>query len=536
MSLLQRTATGMAIVGDDLVVVRATVRAGALGPRAQVAWEARRFEGALREGADPAGVPAEEWPAPRTLALPLDAMLRREVDAGAQSDAEFREVVRENLTSFLPATDRDALLWDVASTGEPGRRRMFIGAAPTAQVEPALSRLAAMGLAPGRIIPSSLALLAPRLAQREGGAEPVGEIVERTPSGWSAHRFAGLAWAGSRSGAGEAPPGVLGGAAERGAVVIDWLENSAANTATNGATGGETSGAAGADSAAPRGAEAVALGAALVSLWPGIDARVAPPPEFNMLGATPRRGLPVSRFVRWAAVAAVATIGLVGWAEARRDRAAAEVERLQALAKDAKGRVEKVERVRATNNRLVAANDKLAKLESSYFPRARILADLSATVPPDTWVERAEIADEWVYLDVVTASAAPLLQALEESPSFEQARQSTPAVATEVAGESKFRVEAKIASGASLPPPASFPRPPRAPAREAAPAKTPPVAPAAALTPPKTDAPPKGDQATPLAAPEQQPGAGDRPAQKERPSAKPKSDSKRAPNKKRSDP
>lgn len=536
MSLLQRTATGMAIVGDDLVVVRATVRAGALGPRAQVAWEARRFEGALREGGDASGVLAEEWPAPRTLVMPLDAMLRREVDAGTQSDAEFREVVRDNLTSFIPATDRDALLWDAAATGEPGRRRMFIGATPTAQVEPTLSRLAALGLAPTRIIPSSLALLAPRLAQRENGAQPVGEVVERTPSGWSAHRFAGLAWVGSRSGAGEAPPGVLGGVVERGAVVIDWLEIGATTSARNGVTGGETSGANDATSAAPRGAEAVALGAALLSLWPGIDVRLAPPPAFNMLGATPRRGLPVSRFVRWAAVAAVATIGLVGWAEARRDRAGAEVGRLQALAKDAKGRVEKVERVRATNDRLIAANEKLVKLESAYIPRARILADLSATVPPDTWVERAEIADEWVYLDVVTGSAAPLLQALEECPSFEQARQSTPGVATEVAGESKFRVEAKIASGASLPPPASFPRPPRAPAREAAPAHSPPVAPPTAPAPSKTDAPPNGDQATPPAAPEQQPGAGHRPAQHEKPSAKPKSESKRAPTKKRSNP
>lgn len=531
MSLLQRTATGMAIVGDDLVVVRASVRAAIPGSRARVSWEARRIEGAMREGAEAPAALAEAWPSPRTLALPLDAMLRREVDGGMQSEAEFREVVRENLTSFIPAPDREALLWDVASIGEPGRRRMFIGAAPAALIEPSLARLSALGLAPMRIVPSSFALLAPRLAVGERAAEPVAEAVERTPSGWSSHRFVGLSWSGSRSGSGSAPDGVLAGAPERGALVVDWLENPASTGGSSDATSDGSS--------APRGAELVALGAALLSLWPGIDTRIAPAPPFNMLGETPRRGLPVSRFMRWAAVAAVATIGLIGWAEARRDRERGEVDRLQALARDAKGRVEKVERVRAGNDRLVAANERLAKLESSYVPRARILADLSAVVPPDTWVERAEISDEWVYLDVVTSSAAPLLQALEESASFEQARQSTPGVATEVPGESKFRVEAKIAPGASLPPPASFPRPARPAAQDGGGERAAPLAPPTPLAPPppgKTETAPKHEDAAPPPPTEQQPGAAHRPAQHEKSGAKAKPDAKRPQSKKKGNP
>lgn len=428
MSLLERSAVGMAIVGDDLVVVRARVRAVSIGPRVRAVWESRRLAGFFGEGA-PAGAPGFETGTPRTLALPLDSMLRREVDAGAQSADDLREVVRENLSAFVPAPEGQAALWDVAPIGAEGRSRVFVGAVSGEAIDARLARLESAGLAPTRIVPSALAWLLPRLV-RDGAPAP--EVFEATPTGWSLHKFDGLAWRGSRSGSGPAPAGLAEGVADRGGIVEAW---GAAHDASDAADAAPRD---------PRGAEAVALGAALLVLWPGLDPKTAPAPAFNLLGERARRSRGVSRFVRWAGVAALAVIGSILFAEARRDRAATELASLQSVARDGKERVDKVERIRAGNERVLSAHDRLRKYETSYVARAGVLADLSGAIPANTWVERVEITDDWVHVDVVSKGATELLEAIEKSPAFEQARQSTPGVATDNAGETKFRVEARL--------------------------------------------------------------------------------------------
>ncbi len=439
MSLLERSAVGMAIVGDDLVVVRARVGAVPIGPNVRAVWESRRLAGFFAEGA-PAEAPGFETGPPRALALPLDSMLRREVDAGAQSADDMREVVRENLSAFVPAPEGQAALWDVAPIGAEGRSRVFVGAVSGEAIDARLARLESAGLAPTRIVPSALAWLLPRL-EREGAPAP--EVFEATPTGWSLHKFDGLAWRGSRSGSGPAPAGLAEGVAERGGIVETW---GGASDAPDGTDAAERQ---------AHGAEAVALGAALLALWPGLDPKTAPAPAFNLLGERARRTRGVSRFVRWAGVAALAVIGSILFAEARRDRAGAELAALQSVARDGKERVEKVERVRAGNERVLGAHDRLRKYESSYVTRAGVLADLTGAVPANTWVERVEITDEWVYVDVVSKGATELLEAIEKSPAFEQARQSTPGVATDIAGETKFRVEARLARPAPTGSPAA---------------------------------------------------------------------------------
>jgi hypothetical protein len=193
------------------------------------------------------------------------------------------------------------------------------------------------------------------------------------------------------------------------------------------------------------GPERVALGAALAQLWPGVDAERFPAPSADMLGYRAPRRMSVSPALRWAAIAAIAVVGLSALASAWKERAADELSRLQARSEALKPAVDDVERLRKRNESLVAAHDRLRRLEDSYVPRWRTLAALSSATPRSAWVESLQITDQWVYLDVVSASAADLIQAIEGDPSFEAARQSTPGSPTDVAGEARFRIEARMA-------------------------------------------------------------------------------------------
>ena len=415
---LSKHAVGMVAVGEDAIVVSAVV-AGA-----SVTWETTRLAGAFA----PAGAPPETAalaaalaPArgPRVLVIPADAMLRRDIELGGRDIADLLAAVRENLDAFLPSPPDDRLLWDLAPMGT----RAWLGAAREADLAPTLTRLADLGLAPSRVVPSGLAWSIALRAAEFGGPEPASSVLEETPTGWALHGFEGVEWTSSRAGTGAATERALAEAERRTSLRRRWISL---------------------DDSGAQAAEQVALGGAMLGAWP---LRSPEAPRFSLLPHADQRRLEVSPFFRWAAVAVIASGGLVALSSAAKDRAASELAALEAGAREAKAGADAVERMRKSTDSLIAGHDRLWRLESRYIPRWTTLAALSAAVPKDAWAERLEITDTSFVIDLVGKGPAEVVRGLENA-GFEGVKQASPEIATEIPGETRFRIEGRITAKA----------------------------------------------------------------------------------------
>lgn len=378
---MQKRATGAARSGDDLVLVGVTLRAG------RCAWETRVVEGFFGDGGAPGPVGVE---GPVVLAVPTHAMLRREVEAPGQDVEELREALAENLGAFFPTPAEEALLWDAApmSAGD-GPARVWVGAVRAGALEPTLARMGESGAAPLRIVPSGLALaLVRHLGLREGDEE----VVERDGDAWSAHRYSGLSWSACRTGRGGAPGS--------GGRLVRW--DSRADHEPEGEWG----------------AASVALGAALCHLS-------AHTPPFNLFGRSRQRRLELPWWAGWAGAAAALVISSGVLADAMHARASAELRAVEAASARVGPEALRVDEMRARTARIRAIEARLAELERGYTARWRMLAALTGATPSDAWAERVEMYDTGFLMDLVaTESAAQTLASLEQSPAFEQVRQS----------------------------------------------------------------------------------------------------------------
>lgn len=419
MGLLTRRAIGLLPVGADLIVVEATAR----GSRAQ--WRVETIANFFDADAPPV---LPEWAVPGAhvpcaLLWPTDAVLRREIDIAGQSVDDFRAAVGDNLGSFFPAASAESMLWDVAPiTGAAGSPGAWIGAIPRERIEPALARLAAAGAAPTRIAPSAIAL--PLLLRSLNEADRPSSVLEISPSGWALHQVDGLRWNGCRAGAGEPSAAVFAEATRRSATTLRWAERAPAPES----------------GPSP---ESLALCGAMLGAWPRLGTEAGRAPAFNFLGRRERRRLFESAPVRWIGAAAAVLIATMILADSVAARSRAEQIAVLARAEVLGPEAERVDAARAVNASLIAAHDRLWRLESNYRPRWQILAWLSGALPAPAWVERLEVSDDTILADILAPAAAPVLEALEAWPTLEQVKQIGPATTLE-SGESRLRIEARL--------------------------------------------------------------------------------------------
>lgn len=419
--MLTRQTIGLALRDRDLVVVVASVRASS------VSWTTTVVPGFLDGGAIPAGlrVPAR---APRVLVWPTDALLRREIDIAEQPLDAFREAVGAGLTSFFPLPADESLRWDVlamprAATG----RSAWIGAVRASDSDRVLESLGAANLAPARIAPSALVLSMLRFTEAirpvEGEGAP-SAVLEVTPAGWSLNEYEALAWTSCRAGAGRPPASILSEARRLGAPMLDW-----------GASDGALS------------AEHAALAGALLPAASALLGREEPQP-FNLLGRSSKRRWIDSPVLRWSAAAAIVVVGLIALARSMAARADRDRDAVLARAEVVAPLFEEVDRLRTANGQLLAAHERLWRLESNYQPRWRTIGMLTESLPADAWLTQCEVFDDQIMLDVVARSAAEVIASLEQSGLFQQVRQVAPATTLE-SGESSLRVEATFRTDAA---------------------------------------------------------------------------------------
>lgn len=402
-----RSGAGVVRVGDDAVVVSAQ-RAGT-----RVTWNARRIAGVFgEEGVAGAG----EVIRGATLVVPMAALWRREVELTGQSIGELREAVEANLSAFFPAPSGTRLLWDVVElrrSGE-GPARACVLACPAEPIEGEIERLSRAGVEVTRVIGSADAYALLVAGEGDGA-----EVVELGEWGGMRHRYESLGWAGSAR-----------TESREGARVCDW-----GVSVPEGGLGGS----------GEWGVEHVALGGALAGIWiGGVDRERFGPPTCDLVGK--HRGVRWSAptWVRTGAVAAVLVVGLAFLSSAWRDREVSERDALQVAMEEAKPRAEEVDRMRSRTMGVVAAHDRLLKLEEGYVERWRVLAAVTEALPSAAWVERVEILDDTVTVDVNGPSVADVVRAMEEHAAFEQARQVGGETIAGAPGTSKGRVEAKL--------------------------------------------------------------------------------------------
>ncbi len=393
--------------GDDAVVVVAS-RAGT-----KVTWEARRIARAFsEESAGSVGEPVRG----ATMVIPTAMLWRREVELTGQSVLELREAVEANLSAFFPAPSATRLLWDVVElrrTGDAPARACVV-AAPAEEIEAAVERLARAGVEVTRVLGSADCF--PLLVAEDGDGAEVVEVGE-----WGAmrHRYASLGWAGSSR-----------DDTRDGAKLCDWSVS-----APEGGLGpsGEW------------GREHVALGGALANLWVGgVDRERCPPPTCDLLGKRARTRWSAPTWMRVGAVAATLVVGLALLSSAWRDREVGERLTLEAAMEESKPLAEEVDRMRLTTMGIVATHDRLRRLEDGYIERWRVLAALTDATPRSAWVERVEILDEGVTVDVNAASLTDVVRALEGHPAFEQVRQVGVETISGAPGITKGRLEARL--------------------------------------------------------------------------------------------
>ncbi|TVQ59593.1 MAG: hypothetical protein EA379_10445 [Phycisphaerales bacterium] len=414
-SPLSRQAIGMAVRGEDLVLVHASVRG------AQIDWSLDRVPGLFREGDAPSVKIPERFRNPRAtrvLVWPVDRMLRRDLDAAGQTEDDLRAAVGANLPSFFPTPADTALLWDlhVADTADQ-RRVAWLGGVFASGLEATLARLSEAGLAPSRVVPSGMGCAALRFAAGSN-AEAPDRMLEVTPSGWATHTYHGLSWTGCRAGSGAPAESLVREARENGWLVCRWDDRAQPEEASRAMT-----------------IEHVAMGGALLAA----PAHPRGATSFNLLGRTKGKDWLRSAPLRWTAAAAALTISLVIFADARAHRAGIDAQRLDAVAATLGRDAERVERLRNANDGMQGVHDRLARLESSYTPRWRMLAAITEATPDSAWVQRIEMTDHDFVLDVESASVSEVLGALEGSPDLGNAQQAAGQQTIE-GGAARFRV------------------------------------------------------------------------------------------------
>lgn len=420
-----RRILGLVPVGRDLVVVEAARRGAVL------TWRADTRRAWLDEAPEP---PAQDAipldGAAAVLLWPVAAMLRREIDIVDQDIDVFRQAVAENLSSFFPASDPDALRWDVHDLRGGGGRAALAAGVRSDALDPAIDRLEALGVRVLRVAPSALAypllLRSDEAPERAEGADPdAAAVLESTPSGWALLEYRALRWVGVRAGAGAPPAPAIQRADALGALRCDW-------SAPTNATGDWT-------------AAHAALGAALLAQWPDLGRADSRPAPFDLLGAGRRRAHTPRRWLAWAGVGALVVASAAIAAGAWKDREEREASLIAVRSGELAPAAQEAEDLRAMNERILAVHERLGRLERGYLPRWAVLSAVTEALPQSAWVERLEIFDSAIQIDVIARDVAAAINALEESPLLERVSQRPGAEPLE-SGETRVRLDAQFSA------------------------------------------------------------------------------------------
>lgn len=405
MNLLpSNSALGLAVVGESLVVVEASLRGE------QARWTATRHDRFFAEDADATAIPRSGGSHDAVLVWPVDRMLRRDVASGEQTLAELKAAVAESPDAFFPVGRDEGLLWDAHEYRDSeGVRRAIVFAIRLPEIEPTLGRLAQAGLMPTRIMPSAAAWSVLRHAHDDAPIATL-EIAER---GWALSEYDGLQWTGMRTGFGAAPAELREQARRDGWGVCDWRK-APARVGDSGAWRPDE-----------LTAEHAALGAALLPLAPRGEGENHHAPTIDLLGAPPKRAMRMGPLAWYAAACAAAVIGLLIWNDAANARARDTADALAAERSRLAPAVERVEALRAQSESVLEAHERLATLEATYRSMWTTLAELAAVVPDDAHLPRVDFADSGVSATAIAPSRTGVLTAIERSPLFADAAPTT---------------------------------------------------------------------------------------------------------------
>lgn len=402
--LPSNSAIGLAVVGERLVVVEASLRGE------QARWSSTIIDGALGEGDLAASIPTPPRDADIVLVWPMDRLLRRDVALGEQTIEEFKDAVGQTPDAFFPVNRHDGLLWDAHEyTDADGVRRAMVFAARLPEIEPVLSALAERGVMPTRIAPSGAAWSVLRHAHDEAPST----VLEIAARAWSVSEFDGLRWSGMQSGFGPAPADLRERARREGWGVCDWRSAPSRVGDSSAWRPDELT------------AEHAALGGALLALAPRGETESARAPTVNLLGTPAKRGFRMGPLAWYAAACAAAAIGLLVWNDAANARAQRTADALEVEVARLRPAVERVETLRAQVGSVLTAHERLSELHNSYRSMWATLAELAAVVPDEAHMPSIEFADSGVTATVITPSRSALLSAIERSPMFAGVGQTT---------------------------------------------------------------------------------------------------------------
>lgn len=96
---------------------------------------------------------------------------------------------------------------------------------------------------------------------------------------------------------------------------------------------------------------------------------------------------------------------------------------------------------------ILQRRDFLSNQYDRHTPVVLLLQDLTRRLPDNTWISRLTINDDGIQIHGESAAAAALIELMEESDYFEQARFRSPVTKNNATGNDQFHISATVSNG-----------------------------------------------------------------------------------------
>lgn len=96
---------------------------------------------------------------------------------------------------------------------------------------------------------------------------------------------------------------------------------------------------------------------------------------------------------------------------------------------------------------ILQRGDFLSNRYNRHTPVVLLLQDLTGRLPDNTWISRLTVNDDSIQIHGESAAAAALIQLMEESDYFEQARFRSPVTKNNATGKDQFHISARVTNG-----------------------------------------------------------------------------------------